>query len=369
MALITYTDKDSGAPKGSPEREWTAENANEVKAVVNANAGGGPGGGITGPATSIDEAIPIWNGITGGMLKDSGKKISTDGTMAANSDAKVPTEKALVTYITALLIGLWDDRGNYDASVNTFPATGGSGAAGAILKGDIWTVSVAGTLGAETVNIGDTVRALVDTPGQTASNWAIGEANINALMAVQPNGLILKGSTFDRFYGSWNTHYAPSTTTSGVNALRAMEFPVTKTMTLDTIQAEVTTLVGGSNFRLGVYADNGNCYPGVLLLDTGNLSGAANAVVPFAISPGLVLTPGLYWLVIVSDASITFRAIPPSSGASARLGRNSSMGLTWRSPFFSVAHTYGALPNPFTSGGTVNATSSQMPEIEVRASS
>ena len=82
------------------------------------------------------------------------------------------------TAIAAALVGLWDDRGNYDASVNTFPASGGSGSAGAILKGDIWLVSVAGTLGGAAVVAGDTVRAKQDTPGQTAGNWAIAEGNV-----------------------------------------------------------------------------------------------------------------------------------------------------------------------------------------------
>lgn len=68
---------------------------------------------------------------------------------------------------------LWDDRGNYDASSNVFPSAGGSGTAGAVLKGDIWNVNVAGTLGGVVVAVNDTVRALVDSPGQTASNWAI----------------------------------------------------------------------------------------------------------------------------------------------------------------------------------------------------
>lgn len=76
-----------------------------------------------------------------------------------------------------LVVGLLDDRGNYDASVNTFPASGGSGSAGAVLKGDIWLISVAGTLGGVAVEIGDSVRALVDTPGQTASNWAVMQKN------------------------------------------------------------------------------------------------------------------------------------------------------------------------------------------------
>ena len=76
------------------------------------------------------------------------------------------------------LEGLLDDRGNHDASGNVWPSTGGSGTSGAILKGDVWLISVAGVLGGVAVNVGDTIRALVDTPGTTASNWAILEGNL-----------------------------------------------------------------------------------------------------------------------------------------------------------------------------------------------
>ena len=103
---------------------------------------------------------------------DVNKPVSTAQQTAidlAETDAK--------SYADGLVVGLFDDRGNFDASVNTFPASGGSGSAGAILKGDLWTVSVAGTLGGVAVSIGDLVRAIVDTPGQTASNWAIAEGN------------------------------------------------------------------------------------------------------------------------------------------------------------------------------------------------
>lgn len=67
---------------------------------------------------------------------------------------------------------VFDNRGNYDASVGTFPASGGSGTAGAILANDAWNISVAGTLGGTPYILGDTVYALVDSPGQTAGNWA-----------------------------------------------------------------------------------------------------------------------------------------------------------------------------------------------------
>ena len=99
-------------------------------------------------------------------------------TFAATSHTLYPSVQAVKEYVDGLLVGLWDDRGAYDASVNTYPAAGGSGTAGAVVKGDIWTVSVAGTLGGVAVAIGDSVRALADSPGQTASNWATLENNV-----------------------------------------------------------------------------------------------------------------------------------------------------------------------------------------------
>lgn len=85
---------------------------------------------------------------------------------------------ATKAYAEGLVAGLLDDRGSYDASTNTFPSTGGSGTSGAILKGDFWYISVAGTLGGQAVTIGDSVRALVDAPAQTSSNWSVLETNI-----------------------------------------------------------------------------------------------------------------------------------------------------------------------------------------------
>jgi hypothetical protein len=98
--------------------------------------------------------------------------------MSNTSDAKITKANLTAQLKAEIQIGLLDDRGNYDASGNTFPASGGSGTAGAILKGDIWLISVAGTLGGVAVVAGDTVRALTDTPGQTASNWAIVEGKL-----------------------------------------------------------------------------------------------------------------------------------------------------------------------------------------------
>ena len=84
---------------------------------------------------------------------------STDGTFAGNSDTIIPSQKAIKTYADALVSGLLDYRGGYDASGNTYP--------------------VAGTLGGEAVQVGDSIIANVDTPAQTASKWNHLNANIS----------------------------------------------------------------------------------------------------------------------------------------------------------------------------------------------
>lgn len=147
--------------------------------MIGIGGSGGGSGDVVGPGSAVDSNIVLFDTTTGKLIKDSGKAHSTDGTLASNSDAKIPTEKAVKTYVDGVVVGLWDDRGNFDASVNAYPSSGGSGTAGAILKGDIWTISVAGTLPtSQVVEVGDVVRALVDTPGNTQANWSIQQNNI-----------------------------------------------------------------------------------------------------------------------------------------------------------------------------------------------
>ena len=127
---------------------------------------------------------------------------STDGTLAGNSDTIIPSQKAIKTYVDGSVAGLLDYRGGYDASGNTYPTTGGSGTAGAVLKGDMWIISVAGTLGGEAVQVGDSIIANVDTPAQTASNWNHLNANISYVPENVANRLTSFQGTPD------NTHYA-----------------------------------------------------------------------------------------------------------------------------------------------------------------
>jgi len=130
--------------------------------------------------SSVNGITALWGEITGDVedQTDLITLIDTKDTETLNSSK---------TYTDSLVVGLLDDRGNYDASTNVFPSTGGSGTSGAILKGDLWYVSVAGTLGGTPVQIGDSFRALIDNPAQIASNWSILSSNLGYVPANDTN--------------------------------------------------------------------------------------------------------------------------------------------------------------------------------------
>jgi hypothetical protein len=65
----------------------------------------GGGGDVVGPASATDNAIALFDGTTGELLQDSAVVISTDGTLASDSDGKVPTEQAVKTYVDATVGG------------------------------------------------------------------------------------------------------------------------------------------------------------------------------------------------------------------------------------------------------------------------
>ena len=104
---------------------------------------------------------------------------STNITTDWSSNTKYPSVKAVKDYADSLVVWLWDDRWSFDASSWAYPSTWWSWTAWAILKWDIWTISVAWTLPTwQVVEIWDTIRALIDTPWNTQVNWAIQQNNI-----------------------------------------------------------------------------------------------------------------------------------------------------------------------------------------------
>jgi hypothetical protein len=119
-----------------------------------------------------------------------GNVIQDSGTPALNTDLanKLYVDTAMsaaYTYASGLITAVVTDCGNWDASSNVYPSTGGTGTLGAILKGNLWFISVSGTLGGVAVMSSDSLRALVDSPGQTASNWEVLQGNLGFIPANQ----------------------------------------------------------------------------------------------------------------------------------------------------------------------------------------
>ena len=119
----------------------------------------------------------------------SAPDISNNIIADANSTTKVPSVNAIKTYADGLLVGLLNDRGNYTPSVispGAYPSSGGSGTGGAILTGDIWFIDTIGYLGTTSVQIGASVRALVDNP-TSSSDWGILDAGLGYILILLPD--------------------------------------------------------------------------------------------------------------------------------------------------------------------------------------
>jgi hypothetical protein len=154
--------------------------------------------GLLCEASSVtDYQLPL-----GYTAEDSANKSTSIATDAV-STVKYPSVKIIKDYADGLVAGLLDLRGAYDASGNTWPTTGGSGTAGAILKGDAWYMSVPGTLGGVALQVGDSFFALVDTPGQTAGNWNTLNTNIGYVPEDPTNKVTsISGASTDTQYPS-----------------------------------------------------------------------------------------------------------------------------------------------------------------------
>jgi len=127
------------------------------------------------------------------------------------------------------------------------------------------------------------------------------------------------------------------------NRIYAHPLIVAKTITVDIIAVNCTTLIAGGGLRLGIYSDN-NGEPGALLLDAGAVSTAATGVKTITITQQL--TAGLYWLAAASShATHAFRT--PAIAATLNIIGVASTLPTGVATHFYAAHTYGALPSTF----------------------
>jgi hypothetical protein len=120
----------------------------------------------TGLSANSDSHVPTQKAIvayvTAAVAGISGATLDTDGTLAANSDSRIPSQKAVRTFVLASLAGFLDLKGGQDCSANpNYPAA---------VKGDYYFVTVAGRIGGgagAVVAAGDIYFATADNAGGT----------------------------------------------------------------------------------------------------------------------------------------------------------------------------------------------------------
>lgn len=125
--------------------------------------------------------------------------------------------------------------------------------------------------------------------------------------------------------GQYFLPLSPSSTTTsnaiGNSVMRVAPWLVTKTVTVDRLSVDVSAAgEAGSKVRPVIYADNGNSFPGTLVVDGGQLAGDAIGT-PEATIAATTLLPGLYWLGAAVQAATT------SQPTVRCLGNHSVQGL------------------------------------------
>lgn len=149
--------------------------------ILNRTSNQNTSGYVLGPAGAIDGNIALFDGTTGKIVKDGGQSVASllaranhTGTQAISTVTGL--QAALDALTTAISHGLnspdtFTPAGSYPTLYRGNP----------VAEGDTFQMLSAGTMGAKTVNSGDLLICMVDSPGQTDANWAVQESNLDQM--------------------------------------------------------------------------------------------------------------------------------------------------------------------------------------------
>ncbi len=113
--------------------------------------------------------------------------------------------------------------------------------------------------------------------------------------------------------------------------------------------------------RVGIYEDDGDMYPGNLLLDAGEVDVATTGVKTINISQPLIAGK-LYWLAVISNGTPSIRG--NTGSAAFCIGINTALMATIG--FYNASQSYGTLPSAYPPGN--NGASGTTPLIALKLS-
>jgi len=291
-------------------------------------------------------------------------RLSDARTPTAHSHAGADVTSGTVAYArlpvgtAASTVAAGDDSRLSDARTPTaHKSTHATGGTDALTPADIGAQSLDSDLtaiAAETATTDNILQSVAGawksrTPTQVKAALAIAESDVSGLVA--DLGILLRQMASGLYYYTASQHTSTTNATGGNGTLRLVPWIVPKAITITKLGAEVTVVgESGSKVRLGIYNDNGSCYPGTLLLDAGQIAGDSATVQELTVSQAI--PAGIYWvggaIQSAPTTSPTLRVTsnwnPPvlvAIGSSIPAGGGSSVG-------YSQTGVTAALPGTFS---------------------
>jgi len=131
--------------------------------------------------TYVDAQVTTINGSLA-LKENIANKVTTQATFISegNSVIKYPAIKAVKDYVDGVTVGLLRDNGQYDPTITgDYPTSADTLSGGPIQVGDLWYISVNGTMNGNAVLVGYSVRALVNGALPIVdADWAIANVGL-----------------------------------------------------------------------------------------------------------------------------------------------------------------------------------------------
>jgi hypothetical protein len=343
--LTTLGDVSYGGAAGVDTR--LAGNITAIKKFLNQTGTGAVSAAPTWAAL-VDADLPVVS------VSKGGTGLSTLGDVAITNADSPYTAPATIKTIRA-------NATSGAITINLPTAVGISGKEYYIFRTDITSSSYPIIVDGATTETIDSNLTYILWTGEWIRIISDG-ANWQVLDRPTPNPYgyyFLRGAGPNRRYVAANggVSLTDSTTLPAVDLLSAFPFIVAKTTKFDTITWRYqTNATAGGVARAGIYRDSGQSIPGALMFDTGStaVDAGAPAAKDTTITSSLqVFQPGLYWLVwMCGVAAPQIRCFSGPYNLYSFMQWDATLVTGNVSHGLSMAHPFGALPDPFSTTPT-----------------
>lgn len=119
---------------------------------------------------------------------------------------------------------------------------------------------------------------------------------------------------------------ALTTVAAAAGRIDFIPFIPVKSITVNELALEVTTLLAGSLAKIGIYGSDENGNPGALIVGTGDLNCATTGAKTAVIANTILAANTIYWLAVHSSATQTYRAL--AVAALLPLGHTATLNAT-----------------------------------------